>query len=365
MYKVLTIIVLFFINLYVLHANEINEWYYTAYTLKQAGNMHEAIEWYEKILAQQPNHVHAHIGLAQAQLATGDLINGFQQLEWRLGKPPSYTKEAHTYLCSHERLDNKIILLRAEWGMGDLLQMLRYAKLLKERGAKIKLAPIHERLIPLLKLQPYLDEIISRGSPLPPFHIQIPIMSLPMVFETTLKTIPAHIPYLTVEQQRIDQWDNLFDTNFFNIGICWHGNIIHDEHKFMPLKYFLPLTDINSVNLYSLQQYHGLEQLADGHDKLHILPSHVDADGAFLDTAAIMMHLDLIITVDTAIAHVAGALGKPVWLIVSHNTDWRWLQNRYNSPWYPTMRIFRQQIVNDWKTVGDQLYNELEKIIAQ
>lgn len=364
MRRVLTIISLFFFTHF--HTHEIKDWFHTAYMLKQTGRMYKAIDWYKKILTHDPNHIHAHIGLAQAQLATGDLINGFQQLEWRLGKPPSHTKEVRTYLRSHKRLDHKIILLRAEWGMGDLLQMLRYAKLLKKRGAIIKLAPIHERLVPLLELQPYLDEIIPPGSSLPPFHMQIPIMSLPMIFKTTIETVPTNIPYLTVEQQRIDQWQHLFDTNFFNIGICWHGNIIHDEHKFMPLNYFLPLADIKNVRLYSLQKYHGLKQLAHNDcAKLNLLPADVDADGAFLDTTACMMHLDLIITVDTAIAHLAGTLGKPVWLILPHTADWRWLQHRTDSPWYPTMRIWRKPLIDGWEIVTNRLCKELKKIIAQ
>ncbi|MCX5922293.1 MAG: hypothetical protein NTX86_03120 [Candidatus Dependentiae bacterium] len=339
--------------------------YNTAYILKQTGNFAQALPYYEHVLTKQPGYVHAHIGAAQAHLAVGNYLQGWQDLEWHLGEPPAYTQEALTYLHSHYSLDNKIILLNAEWGIGDAIMMARYAQQLKSRGATVIIHLIHQALVPLFKQQPYFDKVIAPQEPSALFHFQIPIMSLPMVFETTVKTIPAQGPYITIDQALIDTWREPLshDTNF-KIGICWHGSTIHGEEKFMPLSYFAQLANIPGVSMYSLQRQHGMDQLNNLQDPTIIKQFDDTFDSIpFLDTAAVMKNLDLVITVDTSIAHLAGALGVPVWVVVPHPADWRWMIERNDSPWYPSMKLFRKAKDGNWDMVLNEIQQALSKIM--
>jgi len=342
--------------------NSIQALYSCAYHLKEQGRMHEALPYYEKVLAQQPNHAHAHIGSAQAYLALGNFERGWHELCWRFNPPLADIFEFKNYLEQGKSLRNKIILLRAEWGIGDTLQMLRYAQLLKESGAVVKLALLHKSLVPLLTGHPWIDELVPPGTPLPPFHFQVPMMSLPFVFNTSTTTIPTPLPYLFVDQQRIDLWrkqlnnNNSFNKKSFNIGICWHGNTIHDPEKFMPLHYFAQLAQLPNIQLYSLQQHHGLEQLQQLTDPTAVTVFDDSFDAVpFLDTAALMHTLDLVITVDTSIAHLAGAQHIPTWIVLPHTADWRWMIGRNDSPWYPSVTLFRQKYKNEWNTIIEKM----------
>ncbi|MDR3550757.1 MAG: glycosyltransferase family 9 protein, partial [Candidatus Babeliales bacterium] len=177
---------------------------------------------------------------------------------------------------------------------------------------------------------------------------------------TTLETVPAEIPYVQINQQLVDRWhDRLSSDQNFKIGICWHGNTIHGQEKFMPLSYFAQLAQLPHVSLYSLQQHHGLDQLDAIEDKnlIKTFDSNFDAV-PFTDTAAVMKNLDLIITIDTSIAHLAGALGVPVWVILPQNADWRWMIDRSDSPWYPTMKLFRQKQPG-WQEVINKIKRNL------
>lgn len=364
MRKLITFI--FLIVVFSIHSQTTQEIYNRTYLLKEKRKMHQALPLYQTVLQNNPKHMYAHIGIAQVYLALGNYINGWQELEWRLGSPPDFTKHARNYIQTHTDLTNKIILIRAEWGMGDTIQMLRYVKLLKERGAIIKFATLHKRLIPLLQLQPYIDEVIPPNQPRPPFHIQIPLMSLPMVFKTTLKTIPQTFPYIQIEPNRIAKWNKHFEKNtHFKIGICWEGNTIHDKKKFMPLAQFIELAAIPNIQLISLQKREGLEQIKQlQHPKaLYQFDRNCDSDGAFLDTAAILQELDLVITVDTSIAHLAGALNVPVWIALPKHADWRWLLLTNKSPWYPSIMLFRQKHIGTWDNVIQDIIVHLQALL--
>jgi hypothetical protein len=339
--------------------------YMCAYVLKEQGKMDEAIPYYKKLLEHNPYHTSAHIGLAQAYLALGNLVQGFEELEWRLGNPQQDTYALRTFLEKHPHLTGLRILIRAEWGLGDSLQFIRYAHILKKRGAFI-IVELQDALGPLFKLLPYIDHIILPGDELIPFHVELPMLSLPAACGTTLKTIPNAVPYLYADQKLIEYWKHYFeqDSNF-KIGICWHGNTIHSEDKFIPLDILAKLSLLPDVSIYSLQQHHGLEQLSHLSSKytIRLLPDGFDTkNGSFMDTAAIMHHLDVIITVDTSLAHLAGGLGRPIWVILPHRTDWRWLQNRTDSPWYPTMKLFRQETPQQWDHVLELLKQEIQTL---
>jgi len=339
--------------------------YNTAYVLKHLGQMQEAIPLYKKVLTNKPQYCHAHLGLAQAYLATGNFIQGWKELEWRFTIPPENTARVKEYLNNNQDLSNTSILLNSEWGIGDTIQFVRYALLLKERGATIHIAPIQKALIPLLSLCPYIDFIVPPGDKQPQCDLTIPMINLPTVFATTVDTIPTQIPYLHVDKNYAKNWkQKLANDDNFKIGICWHGNTIHDIKKFMPLSYFAQLAQLPNVTVYSLQQREGLDQLDTLNDNNRIITfDNLDTSSPFMDTAAIMQQLDLIITVDTSIAHLAGALGRPVWVVLNHVADWRWMQERTDSPWYPTMRLFRQEYPHDWNGVIAQIIKELHAII--
>lgn len=341
--------------------------YNCAFTYKECGLMDKALPLYQDLIALQPTHTHAHIGYAQALLASGNLCDGFKELEWRFGSPRSDTPMYKEYLKRHHDLTGKIILLRAEWGIGDTLWLVRYAQLLHERGAIVNLALLHGCLVPLLSRCPYLHTLIAPGQPAPPFHIEIPLISLPYVFDTTLETIPQNIPYLTAHDDLIKKWRTFLPKERFNVGICWHGNTIHRANKFIPLEKLLKLSSIANVQLFCLQQQHGLDQLNKvNQDHIITFEASFDRDnGAFEDTAALMMLLDLVITVDTSIAHLAGALGVPTWVILPHVADWRWMQKTFESAWYPKMRLYRQQHTGNWDTIIDQIFVDISALVEK
>lgn len=333
--------------------------------LRRAGFIQEAIPKLKLVTQADPSFAKAHISLGQAYLATGNYLDGWQELEWRLGTPPESVQKLKNYLKKHGNLNNKTVLIRAEWGLGDTLQMIRYAQELKHLGATVVALP-QKPLMNLLSTCSYLDHILAPHDSLRPFHFEIPIMSLPVVFETTIETIPTDIPYLLIDQQLIAAWGNILGPhNKLRIGICWQGNHIHASTKFMPLKKFMKLAAIEGVQLYSLQQQLGLEQL-EGISQQKLIRFNQDFDktnGSFMDTAAVMHHLDVIITVDTSIAHLAGALGIPTWLILPQFADWRWMLERNDCPWYSTMRLFRQKKDGVWHDVIQNIKQCLQEII--
>lgn len=344
-----------------LNPNSLEAQYNMAYLLKNTGQAEQALVYYNAVINAEPNNAQAHIGKAQACLITGDYIQGFKDLEWRLGGPYTYTHELAQYVQQGGPLRGKKILLRAEWGIGDTIMFLRYAYLLHNAGAHIMIHLLHESLVPLLRQQPYLDEVIGPSQPAPAFHFQVPMVSLPIVFQTTVNTIPTHIPYISIDQQKISEWRQYFaNTSDIKIGICWHGNTIHAAEKFMPLSYFAQLAQLPHIRLYSIQQHHGIDQLNTLEKPNLITTFKAPFDQVpFLDTAAVIKNLDLVITVDTSIAHLAGALGTPVWIILPQYADWRWLAKRTDSPWYPNARLFRQTTANDWKSVMQEISSSL------
>jgi hypothetical protein len=256
-------------------------------------------------------------------------------------------------------------LLHPEQGLGDTIQFVRYAPLVRQRGGVV-LVECPPPLEKLLSRCPGIDRLVLQGTPLPDFAYHLPFLSLPGVFHTTLETVPAAVPYLSAEPRRIEAWGKeLADVAGFKIGIAWQGSPKYqgDAHRSVPLKEFAPLASLSGVRLVSLQMGYGSEQLQQAGKDWNVLDfgERLDADGAFVDTAAVMAHLDVVITSDTAVAHLAGALGVPVWLALCTASDWRWLRGRDDSPWYPTMRLFRQTRWGDWPGVFERMAAELRE----
>ncbi|MCX5922290.1 MAG: tetratricopeptide repeat protein [Candidatus Dependentiae bacterium] len=345
--------------------------YNSAYTLKMAGRVDEAIALYEKILMLQPDYESAEFALGHAYLYKGDFNKGWQQHEHYLKRSHKNSELLRTLLLTNQLAD-KIILLRPEGGLGDTLQFIRYAQLLKEKGATI-IAAVQKPLVPLLTRCPYIDTVVPVQSPLPPCHEWVALMSLPAIFNSDEVTIPKNIPYLYPDPALVEQWGNFFQTNtHFKIGICWQADVFNDSsrprvaRRGMSLTHFYLLAQMPNISLYSLQQKDGTEQIQHmpAPCTLNVFDEQFDnAHGAFMDSAAVMKHLDLVITVDTAIAHLAGALGTKVWLLLPYATDWRWIVGRTDTPWYPSMRIFKQPNPFDWESVMHEVEKELKMLV--
>jgi hypothetical protein len=248
--------------------------------------------------------------------------------------------------------------------LGDTLQFIRYTTLVQGQGGKV-VVECPGILAPLLSRCRGIDQLVTEGTPEPPFDTHAPLLSLPHLLGTRMNTIPAGVPYLFVDEERGEHWQHqLASLSGFKVGIAWQGNPHHpfDRHRSVPLARFAPLAQVPGVRLISLQKGPGCEQLADIGGAFPVHEFNLDdnpAAGVFQDMAAVMQTLDLVVTVDTAVAHLAGGLGVPVWVALGAGTDWRWLRDREDSPWYPSMRLFRQQRRGDWSELFERMAGEL------
>ena len=329
----------------------------------------EAAACYEAALAANPNLPEAHFSIGTHLLRQGNLAAGFAEFDWRWRCKSFSTQQFPMPQWDGSPLAGRTILLYAEQGLGDAIHFVRYAAGVKARGGRT-LVQLPEAVLPLLKNCPGIDERLPAGLMWPAFDAHCPLMSLPGVLELSLDEL-WHGPYLTAEPARIEAWrDKLAPLSGFRIGVCWQGNPKHlfDSQRSFPLTALAPIANQPGVQLVSLQKGFGAEQIADwgfevfepggqGNENL-------DQDGAFLDTAAILSSLDLLISADSAAAHVAGGLGRPVWLALSAHSDWRWFADRTDSPWYPATRLFRQAKLDQWDDVFRQMAAELPGLLA-
>jgi tetratricopeptide (TPR) repeat protein len=329
---------------------------------KEQGRLREAVACYELALALEPDSASTHWNRSLAWLQMGNYEQGWPEYEWRWrrkGTPPALFTQPR---WDGTPLRDRTVLLHAEQGLGDVLQFLRYAPLVKERGGRVLVA-VPPRLVELASTCPGVDRVVPESGPLPPFDTHVPLMSLPALFKTTFNTVPAAIPYLAAEPDRQGRWrKRLAGVPGFKVGIAWQGNPRHlwDGRRSAPLAAFAPLARVPGVSLVSLQKGPGAEQLREAGLPVYDLGEELDpGEEAFLDTAAVMRCLDLVVTVDTAVAHLAGGLAVPVWVALATVADWRWLVGRERTPWYPTMRLFRQQVTGDWHAVFARMAQEL------
>jgi hypothetical protein len=255
----------------------------------------------------------------------------------------------------------RAILLHVEQGIGDALQFVRYAPLLAHRGARV----IVLCQPPLKRLFMEMDEVsvVADGEPPPEFDLHLPLMSLPRLFGTTLATIPADTPYLRADPVDVRAWNGkLGDKNHFKIGLVWAGNRRHlnDRNRSCALETLAPLAAVSGIRLYSLQKGEAAVETRNAPATMRLVDLN-DELVDFADTAAVITHLDLVITVDTAVAHLAGALARPAWLLLPFAPDWRWMLAREDSPWYPSLRLFRQNQTGDWSGVLTAVMNALRQ----
>jgi hypothetical protein len=322
--------------------------------------LEEAERAYRRAIELKPDYVDAHYNRALTLLLMGRLEAAWPEYEWRFRRPGMAEQALPGRRWTGAPLAGQSILLRCEQGFGDTLQFVRYVELVKQRGGTT-IVEVTRPLMRLIERCPSVDAVVIAGGPAPQFDLHLPLLSLPGVFRTSLETIPNRVPYLSPSQESLDQWHSeLGSVAEFKIGIAWQGDPAHraDGLRSIPLAQFAPLADVPGVRLYSLQMGAGREQLLDwfGANEITDLGDRV---GDFHNTAAIMRNLDLIITCDSAPAHLAGAVGVPVWVALAYIPDWRWMFDRSDSPWYPTMRLFRQPSPGDWQTVFGAMQQEL------
>lgn len=335
------------------------------FILSELGRRSEALECCQRALDLQPDMPDARKNRSLIWLLEGKLSEGWAEYEWRWKCPELPERPFVQPLWDGSTLSGKTILMHAEQGLGDTLQFIRYAPLVHQRGGRV-IVVCQRPLISLLRRCQGVAQVVAQGDPLPAFDTHAPLLSLPRIFRTTLENIPADVPYLEADPRLVDEWRaEMATTKDLKVGIAWQGSRTHrrDRGRSMPLSCFAPLADLPGVKLYSLQKDFGREQITQvsfGQRLVDLSPRLASFD----DTAAAMMNLDLVICCDTSVAHLAGALGKPVWVATGTVPDWRWLLERDDSPWYPTMRLFRQSCRGNWQDVFERITETLAERVG-
>jgi len=362
--------------------------------LNEQGELSKAEECFQEALRIDPNDARARLNRSCLRLLQGDLEGGWPDYEKRLAICGAVPRSFQQPRWDGSPLEGKTIFVHAEQGLGDTLLFIRYLHLVKERGGRVVLE-CQPSLVRLLEGVVGIDQIVAQRQSartdadsvqLPHFDVHIPLMSLPGLFGTTMSTIPGGVPYLRADPELVERWRReLAALDGFKFGISWQGNPQNerDRQRSVPLSCFEPLARLEGIRLVSLQKGPGTEQIVGGIGNLPIMSQddagqiasaspvgpiidfgdRLDATGAFLDTTAVMINLDLVVTVDTAVAHVAGALGVPAWVVLPFTPDWRWLLERSDSPWYPTLRLFRQKRTGDWGEVFERIAAEVQSLI--
>ncbi|MGO9915795.1 MAG: DUF6165 family protein [Isosphaeraceae bacterium] len=335
----------------------------------ELGRFDEAIASYTSCLKIRPDHVDARMNRALAWLRKGDYAQGWAESEWRRKKRSLTPRPPNMPQWNGFPLAGRRILLITERGFGDTMQFVRFAPLLKRQRAGAVILECPEKLVKLLARTPGIDQLVPQGKPLPEYDVYCALLNVPGLTATSIEAIPVDVPYIFADPELVEHWRReLAASPGFKVGINWQGNpkCAGDRHRSIPLAHFEPISRVPGVKLFSIQKNDGREQLDALAGKFTVtdLGRRLDENtGPFLDTAAVLKNLDLLITSDTAVAHLAGALGVPVWMALSTTPDWRWLTNREDNPWYPTMRIFRQDQHMVWGPVFERMAAELRVLV--
>jgi len=338
--------------------------------LRELGHVNEALASYTKALLINPELADAHYNRGILRLLLGDFENGWADYEWRTDVKTRSPRAFNEPRWDGSVMPDETLLVHAEQGLGDTLQFIRFAAIPRQRVGRLVML-CQETLRPLLSNVKGIDLVVTDAADVPPFDFHIPLLSLPGLFGTNSESIPAHVPYLSADPNLVERWrTSLAELSGFRVGISWQGNPGYREDRLrsIPLRHFAPLAELSGLRLISLQKGHGVEQLQQVRGELEVMELDADFDetsGPFMDTAAVMKSLDLVVTSDTATAHLAGALGIPVWVALPLIPDWRWQLRRGDSPWYPTRRLFRQQRPGDWHEVFQRIRAALDDLIRR
>lgn len=333
---------------------------------QRLGDMDLALSSFKKAIDSRPEFVEAHWYTAFILLSRGEFERGWDEYEWRLRQKEYVPRPIRQPIWDGSSLDGRRVLVHDEQGYGDTFQFVRFLPFVAARGGEV-VFECHRGLGTILRGCRGCDQLIERDAadavPRVPFDTHIHLMSLPAVLGIGGR-IPAEIPYIRPDPGLVQSWrERLAADRRFKVGICWAGSANHTNelNRACSLADFYPLSQLPDVSLYSLQLGPGSEQAFNPPDGMYIteFTKEMDRAARFVDTAALMQNLDLIISIDTSIVHLAGALGRPVWTLLCATPDWRWLQGRRDSPWYPTMRIFRQKEPGNWSDVFAEVADAL------
>jgi hypothetical protein len=336
---------------------------------REQGDVHEAVACYRRAIDLRPDFADAHWNLSQALLTLGLFVEGWREYEWRW-KRPAFTSPRRNFpipLWEGGEMRGRRLLIHAEQGMGDAIQFVRYCSVLQSFGTEVVLE-CHRELVRLFRSLPGIPSVVPHGGPVPECDAHLPMMSLPRVLQTTLETVPREVPYLAAPPDLVTEWKERMGpgNGGMRVGVVWSGarKLKTLMNRSCPLDVIMSLQDIPGVSLYSLQMGDAAAQLQAFPRSLRpvdLTESIVD----MADTAAIISHLDLIISIDTAVAHLGGAMGKPVWILLPRMADWRWMLQREDSPWYPTVRLFRQRTAGDWAGLMAEVCSALSSLVLQ
>jgi len=319
------------------------------------GKVTEALWACDEVLAADPENAEAHWNRSLLLLLKGDYLEGWREYEWRWRKR-NFTSPRRDFpqpLWRGEDLAGRTILIHAEQGFGDTLQFCRYVPLVAAASARV-VFECHPPLVGLMKSLAGNVQVVAMGQPLPNFDLHLPLMSLPLIFGTTIENIPVTVPYLAPPEDRLSFWrSQISDYGRFKVGLCWAGKGYPDPRRSCPVELLTPLANLKGVSWHSLQT-NWKEALP-----LPML-DFTSQISDFADTAALIKQLDLVITIDTSVAHLTGALGKPSWIMLPHAPDWRWMLERGDSPWYPSLLLFRQSAPNGWQAIIGHLTEALK-----
>mgnify|MGYP006276015421 CR=1 FL=1 len=344
--------------------------YNLACLLEKWGQIDKALNLYRKVVELRPEHAEARYSISNIELLKGDLKSGFKNYDWRMQmsewqqKYPLFIFQKPMW--QGEPFKGKTLLVHDEQGFGDAVMFIRYLPLIKELGGQTVLVT-RKPLMNLVKNIPGIDRIVERSfdpGQLPAFDLYVFLLSLPGIFQTTFNTIPCQMPYLSADRAVQQKWETVIaqkeERKKYRIGLVWAGQPKHlnDRNRSIPLRMFLPLLHRPECVFVGLQKGERAEEAEDLPEEVQFInPGESFQD--FSDTAAVIACLDLVLTVDTSVAHLAGAMGVKVWTLLPFNNDWRWLESGNTSPWYPTMTLFRQKGPDRWEEVINRVAEEL------
>ncbi len=336
-----------------------------AHSLVELRRIDEALACFARALALEPQNAKSRWGLALLQMMVGDFAAGWagREVRWKLGLMPD-PKFVQPLWLGDSPIEGRTILLHADEGIGDAFQFARYIPMVADRGARVVVAAAEPACSLLSRMDGVAECIPKSIGALPAFDVHCPISSLPLAFRTTLETIPATVPYLPrPEDARVRQWQlRLGDHDRLRVGLVWSGNPgnTNDRNRSMALDELTRILDLDAtfVSLQKDPRPHDKDILS-GTEIVDWTESLSDFD----ETAALVSCLDLVISVDTSVAHLAGGLGRPVWILLPYTPDYRWLLDREDSPWYPAARLFRQTEARQWSGVLDRMRSELAALI--
>ncbi len=336
-------------------------------TLQEQGEFMEAVEIFNNAIELKPDYADAYFNRSLISLLKENFKGGWQDYEWRLRTNNYALRTFQQPMWDGSPLNGKTILVHTEQGLGDNIQFVRYLPLIQAQGGRVIFECLPS-LINLLRNCAGIDKIIERtssGDGTVQFDVQVPLLSLPGIFNTTLDNIPSKKPYITPDTTYVTKWKNQLGNNSksFKIGLVWASNPENKKiflKKSFKLNDFKALSAIQGLSLYSLQKGPASSEVHNPPKGMKII--NLDQElSDFADTAAAIVNLDLVISIDTSVAHLAGSIGKPVWTLLPFVPDWRWMLEKDDSPWYPSMRLFRQTKLNDWTEVFEKVKNALIK----